>query len=543
MKLHPLAGKPVSKRDLPNIPKIVSEYYVVEPDINSPRNRVSFGTSGHRGTSSNGSFNEHHIAAITQAICNYRKIKGINGPLFLGKDTHALSEPAFITALEVLVGNGVTVMISEGTEWTPTPAVSYAILKFNRNNKVLADGIVITPSHNPPDDGGFKYNPPSGGPADTEITSWLEKEANRLIENDLEGVKGYHFLDPSLSSYVKRYNYMKEYVDDLNQVLNMTAISNSKIKIAADVLGGSGLDYYGYIAEKYKIDIKVFNDYFDPTFSFMTYDKDGKIRMDCSSPYAMASLIDLKDRFDIAFGNDPDFDRHGVVTRKGGLMNSNHFLAVAVWYLFTTRDKWKKDAAVGKTAVSSFMIDKVTDMVGRNVYEVPVGFKWFVDGLLDGNLGFGGEESAGGSFLRFDGSVWSTDKDGIIMCLLAAEILACTGKDPFDHYSGFEERFGKAYYTRLDIASSFEEKEKIKKISKDVLKTDTVAGEKIINISNRASGNNASLGGVKVITENGWFAVRPSGTEDIYKIYAESFKSESHLSMIVEEAQNIIKKL
>lgn len=543
MKIHPFAGKMATKDMLTNIPRLVSHYFVTEPDIKDPSNRVAFGTSGHRGTSLNGSFNEHHIAAITQAICNYRKMKGINGPLFLGKDTHALSEPAFITALEVLIGNDVTVMISEGTEWTPTPAISYAILKFNRNNKVLADGIVITPSHNPPDDGGFKYNPPSGGPADTDVTAWLEKEANRLLENDLEGVHGAHFSEIHSSKLIKKYNFMKEYVDDLIHVIDLDAIANSRIKIAADTLGGSGLDYYGYIAEKYKVDIELYNNYYDPTFSFMTVDKDGKIRMDCSSPYAMASLIKLKDNYDIAFGNDPDFDRHGIVTKSGGLMNPNHYLAVAAWYLFKTRENWKKDAAIGKTLVSSAMIDKVATLINKKVYEVPVGFKWFVEGLLNGSLGFGGEESAGGSFLRKDGLAWSTDKDGIIMCLLSAEILAKTGQDPHQHYLKFEEQFGKAYYTRLDIPSSPEEKEKIKKLSKDSLKTDEIAGEKIISVMNTAPGNNASIGGVKVTTENGWFAARPSGTEQIYKIYAESFKSEQHLNDLIEEAQKIIKNL
>jgi len=543
MKVHPFAGKVAPKNMIVNIPNLVSHYFVTEPDLDNPINRVTFGTSGHRGSSLKGSFNEHHIASITQAICNYRKMKGINGPLFLGKDTHALSEPAFITALEVLIGNGVTVMISEGTKWTPTPAISYAILKFNRNNKVLADGIVITPSHNPPDDGGFKYNPPSGGPADTEITGWLEKEANRLLENDLEGVHGSHFSEIRNSSLLKRYNYMKEYCDDLIKVIDLDSIASSGIKIAADSLGGSGLDYYAYIAEKYKINIDLYNNYYDPTFSFMTVDKDGKIRMDCSSPYAMASLIKLKDKYDIAFGNDPDFDRHGIVTKSGGLMNPNHYLSVAIWYLFNNRKGWKPDASIGKTLVSSAMIDKVAGMLNKKVYEVPVGFKWFVDGLLKGYLGFGGEESAGGSFLRNDGLAWSTDKDGIIMSLLSAEILAKTGKDPHQHYNSFEEKFGKAYYTRLDIPCTPEEKDKIKILSKDALKTDEIAGEKIISVLNTAPGNNAPIGGVKVVTKNGWFAARPSGTEQIYKIYAESFISEEHLNQLIKEAQQLIKNI
>ncbi|ADR19884.1 phosphoglucomutase (alpha-D-glucose-1,6-bisphosphate-dependent) [Calditerrivibrio nitroreducens] len=543
MSLHPLAGKPAPKDILTNIPNLVSYYYINEPDLENPVNKVVFGTSGHRGTSLNGSFNEDHIAAITQAICNYRKLKGIKGPLFIGKDTHALSEPAFITAIEVLVGNGITVMVSEGTPWTPTPAVSYAILKFNRNNKVLADGIVITPSHNPPEDGGFKYNPPSGGPADTDVTSWLEKEANRIMEKDLNDIKWEHFAHAIKSSQIKRYNFMKEYVDDLIYVLNIEKISSSGMKIAADSLGGSGLDYYGYIAEKYKLNIDLYNNFYDPTFSFMTVDKDGKIRMDCSSPYAMAGLIKLKDNYDIAFGSDPDFDRHGIVTKTGGLMNPNHYLSVAAWYLFNTRVDWNKDAAIGKTLVSSAMIDKVASIINRKVYEVPVGFKWFVNGLLRCTLGFGGEESAGGSFLRKDGLPWSTDKDGIIMSLLSAEILVETGKDPYEHYRSFEDRFGKAYYTRLDIPSTPEEKEKIKKLSKDLFKSDEIAGDKILAVLNKAPGNDASIGGVKVVTENGWFAARPSGTEQIYKIYAESFKDEEHLNQLIEEAKLLIKNL
>jgi len=543
MSLHPLAGKPAPKNILTNIPELVSHYYITEPDLKNPMNKVVFGTSGHRGTSLNGSFNEDHIAAITQAICNYRKLKGIKGPLFIGKDTHALSEPAFITAIEVLVGNGITVMVSEGTQWTPTPAVSYAILKFNRNNKVLADGIVITPSHNPPEDGGFKYNLPSGGPADTDITAWLEKEANRIMENDLDDIKWEHFTHAIKSSQIKKYNYMKEYVDDLIYVLNIDKISSYGMKIAADPLGGSGLDYYGYIAEKYKLNIDLYNNFYDPTFSFMTVDKDGKIRMDCSSPYAMAGLIKLKDKYDIAFGSDPDFDRHGIVTKTGGLMNPNHYLSVAVWYLFNTRTEWNKDAAIGKTLVSSAMIDKVASIINKKIYEVPVGFKWFVNGLLNGTLGFGGEESAGGSFLRKDGLPWSTDKDGIIMSLLSAEILAETGKDPYEHYRSFEDRFGKAYYTRLDIPCTPEEKEKIKKLSRDLFKSNELAGDQILAVLNRAPGNDTSIGGVKVITENGWFAARPSGTEQIYKIYAESFKDEDHLNQLIEEAKSIIKNL
>lgn len=539
--VHPLAGKLADKKMLCNIPELISLYYSFKPSTEVHTERVSFGTSGHRGTSYNRSFNEAHILAITQAICNYRKENKIDGPLFIGMDTHALSEPAYISALEVLVANGVEVMVSEGSRYTPTPVISNAILMFNRNNKVKSDGIVITPSHNPPSDGGFKYNPPSGGPADTNITSKLEKDANAIMDEGLKSVKRIPYS--SAIKNVKRYNYLRNYVDGLKNVVDLAVIKDAKIKIGADLLGGSGLDYYSAIGDTYGIDITVFNDYPDPTFSFMTVDKDGKIRMDCSSKYAMASLIGLKDKFDIAFGNDPDFDRHGIVTKSGGLMNPNAYLAVAVWYLFTNRGRWKSSCRVGKTLVSSGMIDRVTKFIGRDLYEVPVGFKWFVDGLLNGDLGFGGEESAGGSFLDFDGQAWSTDKDGIIMSLLSAEILAKTGKDPYEHYLGFEDRFGKSHYIRLDVPSSFEEREKIKNINPEEIKFDTIAGEKIVEKLSRANGNNAPIGGIKISTENGWFAARPSGTEDIYKIYAESFIGEEHLNRLVEEAKELINKL
>ncbi|MEF3254388.1 MAG: phosphoglucomutase (alpha-D-glucose-1,6-bisphosphate-dependent) [Deferribacterales bacterium] len=540
--VHPKAGTLPEKKDLANIPELVSMYYIIRPSIDNEQQNVVFGTSGHRGSSLNGSFNEDHIAAITQAICNYRKNMNINGPLFIGIDTHALSEPAFITAIEVLVSNGVDVMISEGTRYTPTPVISNTILTFNRENSLIADGIVITPSHNPPQDGGFKYNPPTGGPADTDITSFLEKEANNFISDNLKSVKRTPFTKAIKSDKIKRFNYLKNYCDHLDNVIDLKLISSTGIKIGADALGGSGLDYYGYIADRYKLNIKVFNDYPDPTFSFMTLDKDGKIRMDCSSKYAMSSLIRLKDEFDIAVGNDPDFDRHGIVTKTGGLMNPNAYLAVASWYLFTHRTKWDKNLKIGKTLVSSAMIDKIAKSIGKDVYEVPVGFKWFVDGLLNGYLGFGGEESAGGSFLDMSGNPWSTDKDGIIMSLLSAEILARTGIDPYNHYLSFEEKFGKSYYIRLDVPSSPEERNKIKKLSPDDIKHNNIAGEKILEKLSYAKGNNAPIGGIKITTENGWFAARPSGTEDIYKIYAESFVSEDHLNRLVEEAKELINK-
>lgn len=540
--LHDLAGKVAPRHILCNIPELVSFYYLNKPSTDNVSEKVSFGTSGHRGSSLNCSFNEDHIIAVTQAICNYRRENDINGPLFIGKDTHALSEPAYMTAIEVLVANGVDVMVSTGTKYTPTPVISNAIITYNRNNKKKADGIVITPSHNPPQDGGFKYNPPSGGPADTNITSVLEKDANKILSKGLKDVKRVPYYKAIKSDFIHDYNYLEHYASNLKNVIDLDLVSCSKVKIAADALGGSGIDYYGYIAEKYNLDITVYHDYVDPSFSFMTVDWDGKIRMDCSSGYAMASLIALKDKYDIAFGNDPDFDRHGIVT-KSGLMNPNHYLSVAIWYLFTHRHKWRSDLKVGKTLVSSSMIDKVAAFIDREVYEVPVGFKWFVDGLLSGKLGFGGEESAGASFIAMDGSAWSTDKDGIIMSLLAAEILAKTGKGPDKHYEEFENRFGASFYTRVDVEASLEVRNRIKDLTPDKIPFDNIAGEEIKEILTHAKGNGAPIGGVKIVTNNGWFAVRPSGTEDIYKIYAESFISTEHLNRLISEIRSFIKSL
>jgi phosphoglucomutase len=541
MSVHELAGKPAPRSLLVNIPRLVSAYYTHKPDVSDPAQRVSFGTSGHRGSSLKNSFNQDHVLAISQAICEYRQAKNVNGPLFMGMDTHALSEAALASALEVLAANGVIVMIQEGLGYTPTPVISHAILTHNRGKKQgLADGVVITPSHNPPHDGGLKYNPPEGGPADTGTTKIIEGRANEILASGLKDVKRLPFERALKADSTQDYDYVTPYVEDLGNIIDMEAIANEGIRIGVDPLGGSSIYFWDPIAEKYGLSIEVVNRAVDPTFSFMTVDKDGKIRMDCSSQYAMASLIKLKDNFDIAFGNDPDTDRHGIVTRSAGLQNPNHYLSVAVWYLFQNRPNWKTDAAVGKTLVSSSMIDRVTEHLGRKLSEVPVGFKWFVDGLIDGSYGFGGEESAGASFLRKDGTVWTTDKDGIILDLLACEITAKTGRDPAELYKMLEERFGSPVYERIDAPATVEQKAVLKGLSPDAVTANELGGEPIIAKLTRAPGNNAEIGGLKVVTEDGWFAARPSGTEDIYKLYAESFKGAEHLKRIQEEAQAIV---
>ncbi|HJO92190.1 MAG TPA: phosphoglucomutase (alpha-D-glucose-1,6-bisphosphate-dependent) [Victivallales bacterium] len=541
MSLSELAGKPAPKSILTNIPKLISAYYSIKPDPENVDQNVSFGTSGHRGSSFNGTFNEDHILATTQAICYYRKKTGIEGPLFIGIDTHALSEPAFITALEVLAANEIVTMIQGDGGYTPTPSVSHAILAYNRNRESgFADGIVVTSSHNPPDNGGFKYNPTNGGPADTNITQWVADKANELLKNGNKEVKRIPYEKALKVSTTHKIDFLMPYVEDLKNILDMDAIKSANLKLCADALGGSGLGYWEPIAEHYGLNIELRNSYPDPTFSFMNVDRDGKIRMDCSSPYAMEGLIDLKNKYDVAFANDPDFDRHGIVTRSAGLMNPNHYLAVAISYLFQNREGWRKDAAIGKTLVSSSMIDRVAADIGRKLAEVPVGFKWFVDGLIDGSFGFGGEESAGASFLRKNGKVWTTDKDGMILALLAAEITAKTEKDPGEHYKELTEKFGAPVYERIDAPANKQQKNILKKLSPDQISVSDVAGEKIIATLTKAPGNNAEIGGLKVVAENGWFAARPSGTEDVYKIYAESFKGEGHLKKIQAEAQEIV---
>jgi phosphoglucomutase len=541
MNVHELAGKPAPRSMLANIPRLVTAYYALRPDVSEETQRVAFGTSGHRGSSLGNSFNEGHILATSQAICEYRKSKGIEGPLFLGMDTHALSEPAFATAVEVFAANGVDVFIQDGLGYTPTPVVSHAILTWNRNRggKGMADGVVITPSHNPPEDGGFKYNPPHGGPADTAVTAVIEKRANELLAQGLEGVRRVAYQKAMAGSSIHRHDYVAPYVEDLGTVIDMESIAAAGLRIGIDPLGGAAVSFWHPIAERYRLQLEVVNETVDPTFSFMTLDKDGKIRMDCSSPSAMAGLIGLRDRFDIACGNDTDVDRHGIVTKEG-LMNPNHFLSAAVWYLFQNRPGWRADAAIGKTLVSTSMIDRVGDALGRRVCEVPVGFKWFVDGLIDGSFGFGGEESAGASFLRKDGSAWTTDKDGIIMDLLACEMTARTGKDPAQQYRELEARFGSPSYTRIDAPATPAQKGVLKKLSPELVTAQELAGEQITAKLTRAPGNGADIGGLKVITRNGWFAARPSGTEDIYKIYAESFLSPDHLQKIQEEAVAIV---
>ena len=541
MKVSPFAGKPAEASMLVNVPRLLTAYYTESPDPSVPEQRVAFGTSGHRGSAFKKAFNEDHILAITQAICLHRKRLRIDGPLFLGIDTHALSVPAYATALEVLAANGVEVMIAEGDEYTPTPVISHAILSYNRDRKTgLADGIVITPSHNPPYDGGFKYNPPKGGPAETDLTDWIEAKSNEFLERGLRYVRRIPFEEALHAGTTHRHNYLDAYVSDLGNVIDMNVIRDSKIHLGADPLGGAGVHYWGPIAERYGLNLTVVNKAVDPTFRFMTADWDGQIRMDPSSPYAMQSLIGLKDRFDIAFACDTDHDRHGIVTRSAGLLPPNHFLSVAISYLYQHRPKWHKESAVGKTVVSSQMIDRVVSKLGRKLYEVPVGFKWFVDGLLDGSLGFGGEESAGASFSRMDGTVWTTDKDGIVPALLAAEITARMGRDPGEIYLELTREFGEPAYDRIDAPATPEQKKILKNLSRQDISFKELAGEKIDAILTQAPGNGAAIGGLKVTTENGWFAARPSGTENVYKIYAESFRGADHLHRIQEEAQSLV---
>jgi phosphoglucomutase len=526
---------------LVNVPRLLTAYSTGIPDPAVPEQRVAFGTSGHRGSSFDTAFNEWHILAISQAICMYREQKGIDGPLFLGMDTHALSEPALASALEVLAANGVEVTLAEGDEYTPTPVISHAILTHNRGRaKGLADGIVITPSHNPPHDGGFKYNPPNGGPADSGITDWIGARANEFLESGLRGVKRIPFQKALHASTTHRHDYLDAYTGDLGSVIDMDAIRSAKISMGVDPLGGAGVHYWGPIAERYGLDLQVVNDAVDPTFRFMFVDWDGQIRMDPSSPYAMQQLIDLKDRFEIAFACDTDHDRHGIVTKSAGLLPPNHYLAVAIFYLFQHRPKWRQEAAVGKTLVSSQMIDRVTTKLGRKLYEVPVGFKWFVDGLLDGSLGFVGEESAGASFVRRDGSVWTTDKDGMVPALLAAEITARLDRDPGEIYRELTREFGEPVYDRVEAPANPDQKEMLKKLSPQQVRSTDLAGEKIQAVLTRAPGNDAPIGGLKVVAESGWFAARPSGTENIYKIYAESFRGADHLHRILEEAQAMV---
>ena len=541
MSVHPFAGKPAPPELLVNVPRLVSAFYTIEPDPADASQRISFGTSGHRGSSLDGSFNEPHILAISQAICEQRREVGIDGPLYLGMDTHALSEPAWAAALEVFAGNEVHVRIDEKRNPTPTPVISHAILTHNRGRASgLADGVVITPSHNPPDDGGFKYNPPTGGPADTETTRTIQDRANEILHGGLRDVRRTDFRRALEAKTTEHHDYITPYVEDLAAAIDMEAIAGAGVRIGVDPMGGASLPFWEPIAERYGLQIEVVNPAIDPTFGFMTIDWDGKIRMDCSSPHAMAGLIELRERFGIAFGNDPDADRHGIVTPSTGLLNPNHFLVVAVQYLFTNRSGWGADAGVGKTLVSSSMIDRVAAELGRRLVEVPVGFKWFVDGLLDGTLGFGGEESAGASFLRRDGTVWTTDKDGILLDLLAAEITATTSRDPGEHYRALEERFGAPVYERIDAPATPQQKQALKALSPEMVKAGELAGEPITTKLTRAPGNDAAIGGLKVTTENGWFAARPSGTEDIYKIYAESFRGEDHLRRIQEEARAIV---
>ncbi|MDV7215298.1 phosphoglucomutase (alpha-D-glucose-1,6-bisphosphate-dependent) [Streptomyces prunicolor] len=538
---HERAGEQARAEDLVDVARLVTAYYALHPDPAEPGQRVAFGTSGHRGSSLATAFNEDHIAATSQAICEYRADQGTDGPLFIGADTHALSEPAKVTALEVFAANEVTVLIDSADGYTPTPAVSHAILAHNRGRTSgLADGVVVTPSHNPPGDGGFKYNPPNGGPAGSEITSWIQDRANEIIASGLKDVRRIPYTRALAAPGTGRYDFLGTYVADLPSVLDLDAIRSAGVRIGADPLGGASVAYWGRIAEVHRLDLTVVNPLTDPTWRFMTLDWDGKIRMDCSSPYAMASLIAQRDRFDIATGNDADSDRHGIVTPDAGLMNPNHYLAAAIAYLYAHREQWPADAGVGKTLVSSSMIDRVAADLGRRLVEVPVGFKWFVDGLVDGSLGFGGEESAGASFLRRDGSVWTTDKDGIILALLASEITAVTGKTPSQHYAALTDRFGSPAYARIDAPASREEKALLAKLSPAQVTADTLAGEPVTGVLTEAPGNGAALGGIKVTTANAWFAARPSGTEDVYKIYAESFLGPDHLGQVQEEAKAVV---
>jgi len=541
MSTDPRAGKPATDDMLVNIPKLMAEYFTHHPNPSDAEQRVSFGTSGHRGTAGNGSFNEDHILAVSQAVAEYRADQGTTGPLYLGSDTHALSEAARVSAVEVLAANGVELRLQKGMGYTPTPAVSHSILNWNRANPGnLSDGVVITPSHNPPEDGGFKYNPPSGGPADTTATQAIQDRANQILDGGLKDLKRMTYAKALAADTTQLHDYIGTYVSELDQVVNLQAIKDAGLHIGVDPMGGAGIEYWAPIAERYGLNLDVVNKHVDPTFSFMTVDGDGKIRMDCSSPYAMASLIGLRDQYDIAFGNDPDFDRHGIVTKSSGLLNPNHYLAVAIHYLFQNRPGWPADAVIGKTLVSSSMIDRVGAAIGRTVCEVPVGFKYFVEGLLTGALGFGGEESAGASFLRLDGTPWSTDKDGIIMNLLAAEILAVTGKDPGEHYQDLVSQFGDPKYNRINAPASSSEKAILKALTPDKVASETLAGDSITARLTAAPGNGEAIGGLKVTTDQGWFAARPSGTEDIYKIYAESFKDEGHLNTILAEAKDIV---
>jgi phosphoglucomutase len=538
---NPQAGRLVDPARLVDVPRLVTAYFTGEPDMGVAAQKVSFGTSGHRGSAFDTAFNEAHILAITQAICLHRAAHGVNGPLFIGIDTHALSTPALASALEVLAANGVDVMIDDQDGFTPTPVISHAILTYNKGRTSgFADGIVITPSHNPPADGGFKYNPPNGGPADTDVTSWMERTANELIAAKLAGVKRIPYARAIASPHVHRHDYMTAYIDDLSSVLDMEAIRGSRVKIGIDPLGGAAARYWQRIVDRHGIAATVVNDVIDPTFRFMTADWDGKIRMDCSSPYAMTRLVGMRSDFDVAFANDTDADRHGIVTRSSGLMNPNHYLAVSIDYLFRHRPGWSSAAGIGKTIVSSSLIDRVAARLGRRLVEVPVGFKWFVEGLVDGSLGFGGEESAGASFLRRDGTAWSTDKDGIILGLLAAEIAACTGEDPGVRYDKITGELGVSYYARIDAPASAEERRLLKSISPEKVGVAELAGEPVTATMTAAPGNGAAIGGLKVTAANGWFAVRPSGTEDVYKIYAESFRGEDHLRLIQEQAREVV---
>lgn len=542
MAIHPRAGQRAQQEDMHNIPALVANYFLIEPDVQDSQQKVAFGTSGHRGTADKGTFNQHHIWAIAQAVAEVRAANGVTGPLFLGKDTHALSEPAFTSTLEVLVANGVQVVIQQGRGYTPTPGISHAILCHNKNHEAKADGIVITPSHNPPQDGGIKYNPVHGGPAEGSLTSAIESRANEIIAAGLQDVKRVTIQDAFASELVEERDLVTPYVDDLVNVIDMAAIQQANLKLGVDPLGGSGIEYWRQIAARYGLDLTLVDESIDPSFRFMSLDKDGVVRMDCSSPYAMAGLLAHKDKFDLAFGNDPDYDRHGIVT-PAGLMNPNHYLAVCIDYLYRHRPEWRQDVAVGKTLVSSALIDRVVADLGRELCEVPVGFKWFVDGLYSGELGFGGEESAGASFLRMDGTPWSTDKDGILLCLLAAEITAVTGKNPQQYYEALAAKHGESAYSRLQAVANSEQKAVLSKLSPEMVAAETLAGDVITARLTHAPGNGAAIGGLKVTTANGWFAARPSGTEDIYKIYCESFKGKEHLALIEQEAQEIVSKV
>ncbi|MGI5241467.1 phosphoglucomutase (alpha-D-glucose-1,6-bisphosphate-dependent) [Dactylosporangium sp. CA-139066] len=537
MSVHPRAGQPAQPADLVDVPRLITSYYAVHPDPADPAQQVAFGTSGHRGSSLRGSFNEDHIVATSQAICDYRAAQGTTGPLFLGRDTHALSEPATVSALEVFAANDVTVLIDSRDGYTPTPAVSHAILT-NRHRG--ADGVVVTPSHNPPEDGGFKYNPPNGGPADTDVTKWIQDRANELLRGGLKDVRRVTFARAMAAGTTQRYDFLAGYADDLPAAIDLAAIAGAGVRIGADPLGGASVDYWAYIGDRHGLDLTVVNPRVDPAFAFMTLDWDGKIRMDCSSPNAMASLIGRRAEYQVATGNDADADRHGIVTPDAGLMNPNHFLAVAIDYLYRNRDGWPAGTAIGKTLVSSSMIDRVAADLGRTLLEVPVGFKWFVPGLLDGSIGFGGEESAGASFLRRDGGVWTTDKDGILLCLLASEILARTGRTPSEHYRDLVARHGEPAYARLDVACTREEKAVLGKLSPEQVSATSLAGEPITAKLTAAPGNGAAIGGLKVTTGSGWFAARPSGTEDVYKVYAESFQGPEHLARIQDEARGVV---